>query len=150
MRHTLLSLIVLVAGLTLFGGCKEKKQTDDIIATKYIPKKPLPPIAMKVDKPAQGERRYGPGVHRQQHPPGRQARRWLGVLREDVCERLVPFLCGRVVPPERPVGQHPPGRSGGPRAALLGGHRTARRHRRCLCAPAADRQQSGRHQHSPG
>ncbi|MBR6319481.1 MAG: DUF4738 domain-containing protein [Prevotella sp.] len=53
MRHTLLSLIVLVAGLTLFGGCKEKKQTDDIIATKYIPKKPLPPIAMKVDKQSQ-------------------------------------------------------------------------------------------------
>ncbi|MBP5339165.1 MAG: DUF4738 domain-containing protein [Prevotella sp.] len=53
MRHTLLSLIVLAAGLTLLAGCKEKKQTEDIIATKYIPKKPLPPIAMQAEKQSQ-------------------------------------------------------------------------------------------------
>jgi len=37
----------------LLSSCSKKKQTDDIIATKYIPKKPLPPIAMKVDKQSQ-------------------------------------------------------------------------------------------------
>lgn len=53
MRHTLLSVVVLAAGLTLAIGCKEKKPTEDIIATKYIPKKPLPPIAMQTDKQKQ-------------------------------------------------------------------------------------------------
>lgn len=38
--------LVLLAGLVAFTACKEKKQSTDIIATKYVPKKPQPPIAM--------------------------------------------------------------------------------------------------------
>jgi len=30
----------------VFGACKEKKESTDIITTKYVPKKPQPPIAM--------------------------------------------------------------------------------------------------------
>ncbi len=38
--------LILVAGLVVFGACKEKKESTDIITTKYVPKKPQPPIAM--------------------------------------------------------------------------------------------------------
>jgi len=44
MKHYL--PLILLAGLVLFGACKEKKESTDIIATKYVPKKPQPPIAM--------------------------------------------------------------------------------------------------------
>ena len=44
MKH--LFPLVLVAGLVVFGACKEKKESTDIITTKYVPKKPQPPIAM--------------------------------------------------------------------------------------------------------
>ena len=37
---------IMLAGLVVFGACKEKKESTDIIATKYVPKKPQPPIAM--------------------------------------------------------------------------------------------------------
>ena len=37
---------IMIAGLIAFGACKEKKQSTDIITTKYVPKKPQPPIAM--------------------------------------------------------------------------------------------------------
>ena len=39
-------ILLLVAGTMLLGACKEKKQTQEIIATKYVPKKPGPPIRM--------------------------------------------------------------------------------------------------------
>lgn len=41
--------LVLVAGLLAFGACKEKKQSTDIITTKYVPKQLQDPIAMPVD-----------------------------------------------------------------------------------------------------
>jgi hypothetical protein len=41
--------LILLAGLVIFGACKEKKESTDIIATKYVPKKPQPPIAMPSD-----------------------------------------------------------------------------------------------------
>ena len=44
MKH--LFPLILVAGLVVFGACKEKKESTDIITTKYVPKKPQPPIAM--------------------------------------------------------------------------------------------------------
>lgn len=31
----------------MLGACKEKKQSDDIITTKYVPKRPMPPIPMQ-------------------------------------------------------------------------------------------------------
>jgi len=40
---------IMVAGLIAFGACKEKKESKDIITTKYVPKKPQAPIAMPVD-----------------------------------------------------------------------------------------------------
>lgn len=42
--------LILVFGIMMLGACKEKKKTDDIITTKYVPKKPEPPIAMPEDK----------------------------------------------------------------------------------------------------
>ena len=47
MKHYL--PLMLLAGLVVFGACKEKKESTDIIATKYVPKKPQPPIAMPSD-----------------------------------------------------------------------------------------------------
>jgi hypothetical protein len=42
--------ILMAAGImTLVPACKEKKPSTDIIATKYVPKKPQPPIAMASD-----------------------------------------------------------------------------------------------------
>ena len=41
--------LILLAGIIVFGACKEKKQSTDIIATKYVPKKPQPPIAMPAE-----------------------------------------------------------------------------------------------------
>ena len=46
----ILLIMVLAAGTMMLGGCKEKKQTGDIITTKYVPKKPQPPIAMPQDR----------------------------------------------------------------------------------------------------
>ena len=40
---------IMVAGILAFGACKEKKESKDIITTKYVPKKPQAPIAMPVD-----------------------------------------------------------------------------------------------------
>ena len=40
---------LMVAGLIAFGACKEKKESTDIITTKYVPKKLQAPIAMPVD-----------------------------------------------------------------------------------------------------
>ena len=45
----ILPIAILTAGMML-GACKEKKRTEDIIATKYIPKKPQPPIAMPEER----------------------------------------------------------------------------------------------------
>ena len=44
MKH--LFPLILVEGLVVIGACKEKKESTDIITTKYVPKKPQPPIAM--------------------------------------------------------------------------------------------------------
>jgi hypothetical protein len=44
MKHIL--PLILVAGLVVLGDCKEKKQSTDIITTKYVPKQPQDPIAM--------------------------------------------------------------------------------------------------------
>lgn len=41
--------LVLVAALVVLGACKEKRQSTDIIATKYVPKQPQAPIAMPAD-----------------------------------------------------------------------------------------------------
>lgn len=41
--------LILVAGLVVLGACKEKKQSTDIITTKYVPKQPQDPIAMPAD-----------------------------------------------------------------------------------------------------
>ena len=38
--------IILVAGVMMLGACKEKKKSEDIITTKYVPKHPQAPIAM--------------------------------------------------------------------------------------------------------
>lgn len=38
-----------MAGLVVLGACKEKKQSTDIITTKYVPKQPQDPIAMPAD-----------------------------------------------------------------------------------------------------
>ena len=38
--------LILVFGIMMLGACKEKKKSDDIITTKYVPKKPVAPIAM--------------------------------------------------------------------------------------------------------
>ena len=40
---------IMVVGILAFGACKEKKESKDIITTKYVPKKPQAPIAMPVD-----------------------------------------------------------------------------------------------------
>ena len=40
-------IAVLAAGIMMLGACKEKKQTEEIIATKYVPKKPGAPIRMQ-------------------------------------------------------------------------------------------------------
>lgn len=40
---------ILLAGLIAFGACKEKKESKNIITTKYVPKKPQPPIAMTAE-----------------------------------------------------------------------------------------------------
>ena len=47
MKHIL--PLILVAGLVALGACKEKKQSTDIITTKYVPKQPQDPIAMPAD-----------------------------------------------------------------------------------------------------
>lgn len=47
MKHIL--PLILVAGLVVLGACKEKKQSTDIITTKYVPKQPQDPIAMPAD-----------------------------------------------------------------------------------------------------
>lgn len=39
--------LILVLGLVMLGACKEKKQSEDIITTKYEPKRPMPPIPMQ-------------------------------------------------------------------------------------------------------
>lgn len=41
---------ILILGLMSQGACKEKKQSADIITTKYIPKQPQAPIAMPADR----------------------------------------------------------------------------------------------------
>lgn len=41
--------LILVAGLVMLGACKEKKQSTDIITTKYVPKQIQDPIAMPAD-----------------------------------------------------------------------------------------------------
>ena len=38
--------LLLAAGIMMLGACKEKKQTEEIITTKYVPKKPGAPIRM--------------------------------------------------------------------------------------------------------
>ncbi len=38
--------LLLAAGILMLGACKEKKQNEEIIATKYIPKKPGAPVRM--------------------------------------------------------------------------------------------------------
>ena len=40
-------IAILAAGIMMLGACKEKKQTEEIIATKYVPKKPGAPISMQ-------------------------------------------------------------------------------------------------------
>ena len=47
MKHIL--PLILVAGLVVLGACKEKKQSTDIITTKYVPKQLQDPIAMPAD-----------------------------------------------------------------------------------------------------
>lgn len=47
MKHIL--PLILVAGLVVLGACKGKKQSTDIITTKYVPKQPQDPIAMPAD-----------------------------------------------------------------------------------------------------
>lgn len=37
---------MLAAGIMMLGACKEKKKQEDIITTKYVPKRPQAPIAM--------------------------------------------------------------------------------------------------------
>ena len=39
--------LILVFGIMMLGACKEKKKSDDIITTKYVPKKPVDPIAIE-------------------------------------------------------------------------------------------------------
>lgn len=39
----------MVAGLMMAGACKEKKQSDDIIAASYVPQQPQAPIALPAD-----------------------------------------------------------------------------------------------------
>ena len=45
----LLPLAILGASIIMLGGCKEKKQSDDIITTHYVPYKLQDPIAMAQD-----------------------------------------------------------------------------------------------------
>ena len=45
--------LVLVLGTMMLSACKEKKQTDDIITTKYVPKQLQAPIGMPADKQVQ-------------------------------------------------------------------------------------------------
>ena len=42
--------VILAAGIMMLGACKEKKQTEEIITTKYVPKKPGAPIRMQDNK----------------------------------------------------------------------------------------------------
>ena len=45
--------LVLVLGTMMLSACKEKKQTDDIITTKYVPKQLQAPIGMPADSLSQ-------------------------------------------------------------------------------------------------
>ena len=45
--------LVLAFGIMMLSACKEKKQTDDIITTKYVPKQLQAPIGMPADKQVQ-------------------------------------------------------------------------------------------------
>ncbi len=60
--------LVLVLGMMMLSACKEKKQTDDIITTKYVPKTPQAPIGMPSDTQAQtvkwGDASYRVSVER--------------------------------------------------------------------------------------
>ncbi|MBQ9667848.1 MAG: DUF4738 domain-containing protein [Prevotella sp.] len=38
--------ILLAVGIMMLGACKEKKQSEEIITTKYVPKKPGAPVSM--------------------------------------------------------------------------------------------------------
>lgn len=42
--------LILAAGIMMLAACKEKKQTTDIITTKYVPKQLQAPIAMAADQ----------------------------------------------------------------------------------------------------
>lgn len=46
----ILICVSLVAGMMMLGACKEKKQTDDIITSKYVPKALVDPIRMGEDR----------------------------------------------------------------------------------------------------
>lgn len=39
--------IMMVLGMMSLGACKEKKQAEEIVATKYVPKKPGKPVSMQ-------------------------------------------------------------------------------------------------------
>ena len=60
--------LVLVLGTMMLSACKEKKQTDDIITTKYVPKQPQAPIGMSADSQSQtvtwGDATYQVSVER--------------------------------------------------------------------------------------
>ena len=43
------SILVLAAGIMMLVACKEKKQTEDIITTHYVPQRLQAPIAMATD-----------------------------------------------------------------------------------------------------
>ena len=47
MKHLL--PILLAASFVMLEACEEKKKSTDIITTKYVPKKPQPPIAMPAE-----------------------------------------------------------------------------------------------------
>lgn len=44
--------LIMAAGIMMLAACKEKKQTSDIITTKYVPKQLQAPIAMPADEQA--------------------------------------------------------------------------------------------------
>ena len=44
--------MLMAAGTMMLGACKEKKPSEDIITTNYIPQQPQAPIAMPVDSQA--------------------------------------------------------------------------------------------------
>lgn len=48
MKH-IIPFLMAAGIMMLVPACKEKKPSTDIIATKYVPKKPQPPIAMASD-----------------------------------------------------------------------------------------------------